>query len=53
MRSLSEIEMGASCIEITRIVEIRSEQISQIVNFADKIILGKVTPKKTETRRPG
>jgi len=46
MRSLSEIEMGANYNEITRIIEIRSEQINQIMNFVDRINLGKVTPKK-------
>jgi hypothetical protein len=37
---------------MTRIIEISFDQISQIMNFADRIILGKVTPKKIETRRP-
>jgi hypothetical protein len=53
MRSFSEIEMDANYNEITRIIEIRPEQISQIMNFADRNILGKETPKKTGTRRTG
>jgi len=53
MRSLSEIEMGSNYNEITRIIKIRSEQISRIMNFVDRIVLGKVTPMKIETRRPG
>jgi hypothetical protein len=53
MKSLSEIEVGSSYNEITRIIEIRSEQIIQIMNFVVRIILGKVAPKKIETRRPG
>jgi hypothetical protein len=51
--SLSEIEMGANYNEITRIIEITTEKISQIMHFADRIILGKVTSKKIETRCPG